>query len=233
MKIRPEIGSVSIVLLGALNPKIITPEWFLRNDLIDEEQCKNADVQIIHREVTVFATDWFDLKVETLSNTGRFIITTKQEPYIRVFDLVMKTFGEILIHTPLGMLGINREVHYALPDAATRNEIGKKLAPREPWGEWGKQIQEGDGVLSRNGGLRSLTMEDRNLDDRNNGYIRALIEPSEIVKFGIFVRVNDHYQLNEPDKVVGCNEIIDILNNNFEESLKRSDWIINQIMELT
>lgn len=55
-------------------------------------------------------------------------------------DLVVRTFREALIHTPINKLGINRLVHFGVGDEETRDKIGKKLAPQEAWGEWASDI---------------------------------------------------------------------------------------------
>ena len=51
-------------------------------------------------------------------------------------DFLERTFGEFLPHTPIFRMGINRQVHFTVGSEDARNEIGLKLAPHEPWGEW-------------------------------------------------------------------------------------------------
>ena len=70
----------------------------------------------------------------------------------------MKTFGELLPHTPLQQMGINRQVHFGVGSEEIRNRIGRTLAPTAPWGEWGAKIASSSPELR--GGFASLTMQE-------------------------------------------------------------------------
>jgi hypothetical protein len=228
MRIEPEISSVNIVLVGSFNPPIFHPEWFARNGLISDKEKQAAEVEIIHQAIALFRMEWLSIRVEP----QRFIAETQEGPFIRLADFVVKTFKEYLNHTPVSMMGINRHVHFSVGDEDTRNCIGKKLAPHEPWGEWAATI-EGKSKEKR-GGMRSLTMEQRDLDDRKKGYVRAKVEPSDHIKneVGISMEMNDHYEVEDPAKNQGCEELIGLLERQFDISIKRSEWIIDQIMAL-
>ncbi|MFH1328469.1 MAG: hypothetical protein ABIH76_06495, partial [Candidatus Bathyarchaeota archaeon] len=162
----------------------------------------------------------------------RFLAETTEPPFVRLSDLVYKTFREALIHTPISKLGINRRVHFSVGDEETRNTIGKKLAPQEAWGEWGSCIAGNN--KKKRGGMVSITMKQMDLDDREIGYIQAKVEPSPLVKngAGIYVEVNDHYEISKDDASDGAIRITDILSKQFDDSIRRSEWIIDQIMAL-
>jgi hypothetical protein len=49
---------------------------------------------------------------------------------------------------------------------------------------------------------------------------------------GIYMEVNDHYEVEFPDQNQDCEEIMMILGRQFDDSLRRSEWIIDQIMAL-
>jgi len=172
--------------------------------------------------------EWLAVRVEQ----NRFTAETQEAPFVRLADLVVRTFKEFLIHTPIGMLGINRNVHFSVGDEATRNRIGKMLAPHEPWGEWAKQIE--GSVPEKRGGVRSLSMEQRDLDDRKKGHLLIKVEPSAKLdpQIGIFAAVNDHYEIDDPNNPVGCGEIIETLEKQFDKSIQRSEWLIDRVMVL-
>lgn len=229
MRIEPEHSQVSIVLVGSLNPATFHPSWFGANRLLNAEEVESAQVELVHREMTIFrAGEWLKLQVEP----NRFIAETGEPPFVRLCDLVVRTFRECLHHTPIRMLGINRSVHFSVGDEATRNRIGKLLAPQEPWGEWGGCLEGPD--AERRGGVRSLTMEQRDLDDREAGHIRAKIEPSGLIRTssGIFMEINDHYELRRTEDPLGADLIVDLLEERFEGSVRRAEWIVDQIMAL-
>jgi len=227
LRIEPEFSSVSIVLVGNLNPSIFTPDWFARHGLLTEDEVDAAEVEIIHAQITKFNATWLNIMVDT----DRFTASTS-EPPIQLRDLVVRTFQEQLSHTPLKMLGINREVHFSVGNSDNRTRIGYKLAPPEAWGDWASRVTAAsDGVR---GGLRSLVMEQQVLDDRSKGHIQSTVQPSAKIRDnkGIYVRVNDHYEVKNKDAVVGSLEIVDCIKNRFESSIATSDWIIDQIMAL-
>ena len=130
-------------------------------------------------------------------------------------------------------MGINRLVHFDVGSPETRERIGKLLAPRGPWGEWGKLVSSGEGP--KHGGLLSLTMIQQDLSDRASGWIQTKIEPSKTIahgRSGIYMEVNDHYEVAEPAKIKDAAEMTEILRTKFDSSLKNSEFIIDQIMSL-
>ena len=54
MRIEAEKGGCSIVLLGAFNPTIFTPEWFARYEIATEAGENDSTVNIIHPEISNF-----------------------------------------------------------------------------------------------------------------------------------------------------------------------------------
>lgn len=229
MRIQPELGDVALVLVGSLNPRIFTPDWFARHGLFTDKEAEASEVEVVHAQITSFRMEWLNIRVEQ----ERFQAQIAEAPYIRVYDLVLRTFRELLPHTPLTKLGINRQVHFDVGDLQIRDKIGEMLAPKEPWGEWASFLSAG--ADKEHGGMSSLTMQQRKVDDRPKGYISACIEPSAVIgsgRTGIFIRINDHYEVTQPESVIGCEEIVEILDKNFEASIKRAEWIIDQIMKL-
>src|ERR1700678_4003808 len=166
MLVDPEISGVNITLVGRFNPSIFQPYWFSANGLIAEEAARSAQIVVIHPEITSFTVDsLFGIQV----TQDRFAIDRSVAPWILISDMTMRIFGALLPHTPIGRLGINRMVHYKVKDGATRDRIGHLLAPREPWGEFGKKVSSGTGL--KHGGLQSLALIQRDVDDRADGWI--------------------------------------------------------------
>jgi len=229
MRIEPENNSVIIVLVGSFNATIFHPAWFAANNILSKTDLESSEVEIILRGIAVFKVgDWLRIQVEP----NRFIAETSEPPFVRLSDLVFKTFREALIHTPISKLGINRHVHFSVGDEETRNKIGKKLAPQEVWGEWAGCIA--GKKHEKHGGMVSIVMQQVDTDDREIGHIQAKVEPSPLIKngSGIFVEVNDHYEISKDDAWDGAIRITDILAKQFDDSIRRSEWIIDQIMAL-
>jgi hypothetical protein len=227
MRIQPEIDKANIVFIGDFNPRIFRADWFEAHGLLPEEEVASAEIEIVHPDLSRFSTDWLVIQVER----HRFLAETLSNPQIRLADLVVRLFGEFLSHTPVGLVGINRIVHFAVKDLDMRDRIGERLAPQDAWGEWANRIK---GTPERHGGMQSITMQQVLLDDREDGYIRAKVEPSTISKsrFGVCVDINDHYAIGDPSEATDCEKAVSIISDRFESSMKRSAWIVDQVMAL-
>jgi hypothetical protein len=225
MRFKPTNSNTTIVLIGHFNPLIFMPSWFAKNGIIGEEEGAKADIEIAHKEVVKFSLDWLTLVVEQ----SRFIAEIEQPPEVRLYDFVLKTFGEYLTHTPIRAMGINKKIEFNLDSVDQRDQLGFALAPPDAWGGWAEKIKK-KGERAR-GGMVSLSMRQSLTDDgRPNGYIQTKVDPSPSSDRGVVVLVNDHYELGVNQAPEGCREIIELLHKNFESSIKRSEWIVDQLM---
>ena len=228
MLIDPEKIGTGIVLVGNFNPLIFRPEWFGTNNIIREKEAAAAEIGVIHAEIVVFSLDWVKVQVQQ----DRFAANTTEDDDPRIWDLVVKTFKEFLSHTPITKMGVNYTVDFRTKNLETMNKVGETLAPKESWGEWSEKLlrREGD-VFS---GMRTLTMQQSTRDDGWKGHIQAKVEPSVLIAPdpGIQVAINDHIEIDEPEKVQGCLEIISKLEADCESAIMNSKWIVNQVMEL-
>ncbi len=224
--INPEKELLSIVLIGQFNPAIFQPAWFASHGILGEKESEAADVQIIHSAVSQFKLDWLRIQVER----ERFICEVLSSPLDRSFDVILKTFKENLIHTPIYQMGINLNISYKVPDRKHLDDIGDILAPKTPWGEWGKTLLDDSG--KRSGGLKSMTMEQSERDDGHKGFIRVKVEPSIEFNLGIEAQVNDHFEVADKNNVKGAEEILSLLENTYSDSKQRAKNIVNDLMRL-
>lgn len=214
---RPNKEGISIVLVGDFNPKIFQPAWFAAQDppLIPKLEAEEAKVEIIHPDVVIFEVDWFRLQ----ATRDRFLISTAQASrYEFLRDLVVGTF-QLLQHTPIRAMGINKDTHWGVGSEDVWHKFGHRIAPKEVW----------NGVLEKPG-LLSLAIRGVRTDDYD-GNINVKVEPSRQIHPGIYFNVNDHYSVKEPETVLGCNEMMDILRTCFHQSIKRSDNIARDLVE--
>jgi hypothetical protein len=229
MHIEPEVSGASIVMVGRFNPQIFQPFWLAHYSVISEDAAKAAKINIVHPEITSFGIQGeFNVQVER----EKFSIDRGIAPLIRIADVVCRLFGELLPHTPIKQVGINRVMHFDVGSLAARDEIGLKLAPREPWGKWGRLVSSGE--WPKHGGLVTLSLMQSDIPDRPAGWIQAKVEPSKVIgrgRSGIYMEINDHYDLGDrmPE---GADEIVEIIRDRFDASIANSDGIIDQIMSL-
>ena len=227
MRLEPEIGGVDVVVVGDFNPAIFTPAWFVLHGLLPERAADSADVEIIHPLTTEFTFDWLHLQ----AMTGRLSAETSQAPHVRVRDLVARVFREHLPHTPLKALAISRHVHFRVRSMAERDRIGRTLAPVEPWGALGSNLE----LAGEQCGMTSLTTSQLDPPGRvPGGRINVTVEPSNQIddpRLGVYVGINDHYPIDETSPGTG-ERLMGVLEENFDVSLRRSEAIIDHVMSL-
>lgn len=212
----PDKLQKSIVLIGKFNPAIFQPAWFSSQNLIGEQECQDAEINIVHPDVVNFRLSWCNFEV----TRERLIVTTTQEQaYELIRDLILATF-RLLSHTPIKMLGINQEMHFRLKSAEDWHSFGHQLAPKEQF--WADTL--------KNPGTLNVTIQGERTDD-HAGKVVVIIKPSEKVQYGVNFRINDHYELEGKDEIIGCDHIINILEQEWENSQKMSIGIIENTLQ--
>jgi len=176
-----EIQGLSIVALGSFNPAIFHPIWFSNHNLIREQEAEKAKIEIMNQEVAIISTDWFDLQVTKDRFSVETVDPTKDRP---IRDLVFGTFG-ILEHTPINMFGLNSNQHFKISSEDEWHGIGHFYAPKKSWHE-----------IVAEPGLRILLMEGKR-ENCSANKIRVRMEPSAKVSPGVFIHVNEHYQISD------------------------------------
>jgi hypothetical protein len=206
----------SIVLLGSFNPPILQPAWFAAHGLVPESEAEEADIEIVHRDLVVFRLPWCELQV----TRERFHLSSAEAPTAAlIHDLAVGTF-DILSHTPVHAMGLNRNVHYEMPSIDSWHKVGRELVPSEKWS-----------TFLREPGMRSLTVEGLREDDRA-GYVRVRVEPSNRVPHGVYIEVNNHLgpvdsPASEPNR-----EVIAVLVEDWGPSQERADEAIKKVVGL-
>lgn len=228
LRIEPEIGGVSVVLVGDFTPAIFTPAWFALHGLLPKSAADGAEGSVVHPRATAFTFDGLVLNV----TNDHFSVETSQAPYVRVCDLVVRVFREFLPHMPLKAFGINRIVHFPVRNHAEMDRIGRTLAPVEPWGAW-RRVLELDG---QHGGMTSLRMSQVKIEGRPpEDRINITVEPSNPIigrgRAGVYVQVNDHYTMDDTGPGTG-ERLMEILESGFGTSLERGDGIVDHVMSL-
>lgn len=177
------LDDVAIVLKGNFNPSILSPSWLLAQGVIGAEEHEQADVEVITRDIASFTCAW--LKLFSSGDTLQ-ISTAVEAEFERLRDAAIAILTA-LPHTPVGALGINRNVHFRVDSLDDFHQIGDILAPKVVW----------DGVLEL-AGMRSLTMWGAR-EGAQAGRVQVTVEPSSAIPQAVFVGHNDHYELFERD----------------------------------
>lgn len=174
----PKVEGVDIVAIGNFNPAIFHPLWFSSNNLVREAEAQSAEVKIIHKDVAVFAAEWFSLQV----TDDRFVIETKDPTKFQPLrDLAVGTF-KLLEHTPIISFGINRHQVFEMPSEIEWHAFGDYYAPKDSWRK-----------LLLNPGMRGVVIEGKR-EGSEAALITIRIEPGTNLE--VFVHVNEHYQIS-------------------------------------
>ncbi len=170
------IQGASIVLRGEFNPAILTPGWLAAQGLLGEKESTLIHNQAVLNRLSIFHVSWLNCQ----ATEDQLQLTTEEPPEFSRLRDVAAGILEVLSHTPISVMGINRHFHFQMPTYEEWHRLGDTLAPKEPW----------EGLLSLPGttivevqGVRS---------DSYGGFIRVNVQPSKQVKAGVYVGYNDH-----------------------------------------
>lgn len=214
----PLIEGANCVLRGQFSPTSVHPGWLETNGLIKSEEAREVTIHIISEQVTQFEMAWFRLSV----TEDRFqVLTSEPAFYEPLRDLVIGVFS-LLDETPLNVLGINRDFHYQLDDQESWHAVGNRLVPKQDW----NQLVDSPGMVT-------VVVEGGRPNDLK-GLVKVKAEPSRRVDgVGVYVNVNDHYQLSEPyESPSSAQEAVEILGTEWSNSMKRSLDIAERIVKL-
>ena len=173
-----QLEEASIVVRGQFNPAIFHPSWFAAAELIRKQEADAANISIVHPTTTVFTAEWLQVR----ATQDRFQALTTQVPYYEALRDVVIGILEFSI-PPLRSMGFNLTSHYRLASVESCHAVGHRLVPKKDW----------EGLLDEPG-MRNVTMEGKR-GDTWAGYIQVQVQPSMQFQPGIFIAVNDHYQL--------------------------------------
>lgn len=227
MRHSPEIQEVSIVVIGNFSPETISPYWLAFHGLISKEEAEEATV-INSPSVSQIDLGWAQFYVDP----ARMQIRTSESPWVRAQDFVLKLLSDVIGGTPSTAVGINISTHYSL-SFKEKETLGHKLAPRDPWGNWGAKLQNPDAEHQTNG-LTSITMrQGSDLGHKFNSYIDANISSSDLLKpNGIRIYINDHYSYSDnPDAKASSEVTSQVLAERFDLSIERSSAIVDEIID--
>jgi hypothetical protein len=214
----PEAEGLQVMVIGSFNPAIFHPEWFLRQKLVGEEDAKQAQVDVVGREVTdiqlcgmklLCLDDRFSLGISNISHAARL-----QDFLLQIFAL--------LPHIPITACGINPYAHYLVGDTEYWHKIGDTLVPKElVWKE----------LFKERPGMQSLTIKVLRKGDFP-GEVNLTVEPSAKFNPGIFIRSNYHYPVTSGAVHSGASELIlKFLKAEWNTACAMARVVANQILD--
>lgn len=213
----PEAEGLDVVIVGAFNPAILHPEWFLHQGLIEEEDAAKAEVNVVSTE----ATDVQFAGLQFICVSDRLTVSTSNISHAsRMQDLLLQIFS-LLGHIPVKACGINAWVHYSVTDVEYWHKVGNILAPKDLI--WRDVLEQP--------GMQSLTVKSPRAGEFA-GEMNITVEPSRKFHPGIFVRSNYHYSVPADKLHSGsANQLIAFWKSDWERALEGARRVSEKIFE--
>lgn len=214
--VRPAIEGYSIVLVGSFEPKELVPGWFTRNELIDPHAAEDLDLEVILPDVCQYKLSWLGVSVDR----NRLNLNTNDEKRLRPLRDLVYEFLRVKSDVELSALGINGQGHFAANSEKAWHQIGHTLAPKSTWSP-----------ILVNPGLLTMTVQGQR-DDEREGYVNIKVEPSVKIQHGIYIEVNDHYQLASDGELASGADAMRIIEDSFEEATERRRSYFSSVMRV-
>ncbi|MBF0401503.1 MAG: hypothetical protein HQL90_12125 [Magnetococcales bacterium] len=213
---RPDLSDAeySVVLIGDFNPKIYQPAWFASQELLRASEADNANIEVVHANLTSFSTEWFTMQVIR----DKFSVTIKSPVYLtHLKNLVLGTF-RLLSHTPLRQMGINYTARIQFKDALDWHCFGHFMLPKSPW----------TGLLS-NPGMRAVSVESARKDDMT-GWVVINVTPVQGVANKAEILVNDHCECPHDRQSDSTGFFLEIIEREYGPVLDRSKALVEKVV---
>jgi hypothetical protein len=210
-----DVDQASIVLLGRFDAGRLHP-----NDTIMQELLTPADTEVLRvtlllpGEVIEFQTQFLVIHADgnRLSITSQISAPIPQKVRDFMAELLLS------INMPVTAMGINRDIHFPVRSAEKFVAIRDQLIKRDSL----------EGVL-KNGLIRSLLFESDRYD-AEEGKIYTRIEPSMIIRQGVFIQVNDH--ISFPSTKL-TNDLSSSLFEKWTAAIDNAQAIVSKVRSLT
>ncbi len=201
----------SIVFVGNFNPAIFEPLWFAKQGILPDREAESAEIQIVHREVTSFSLEWLGLQV----TQDRFTASTPDSAHLEPLrDFVLSTFS-VLEHTPLRLMGMNRDIHYRLASPAVLAAAGSHIVLSSFW----------EHIIS-DSRFESVRVSGRRREIED-ALLRLRVEPSVRLVPGLYFGFNEHYEAEGDDRTRQLLSVLDERWRNYQVWAKETaDYII-------
>ena len=203
----------TIVMLGAFNPAIFTPDWLKSRELFGHEELEAIKIEIVSPEVTSLKLPWGQLLVDP----RRFEVRVMTREFFEsARDLVYGIF-KILEHTPIEQMGLNRVFRRTVTPDERWHAIGHSLVPKTFWGK-----------LLVDPGMLALKVRGKPLDDVD-ARIDVSVDPFPGTPNGVTVSVNEHH----PRSGVSSSEkLLLVLLDRWDSHLRNSEDLAEAVFGL-
>lgn len=184
----------SLVVVGALNPAIVTPDWLWQKQLIsesDKDECNQNLQAHTAQGVISYKSEWFAANIVH----QKLSATTSKGSTPRIRDLVVGIM-ECLPETPVSAIGINFHADYKF-NAAEYYLLGDELAPKDPWEKIFPKDKFTVGTYKLSVEIRDGVRPPSFPDSAPDHYQRIDLDPSPRAPGIAQFTINNHFNMPE------------------------------------
>jgi len=210
----PTSEEINVVLVGALNPAIFHPEWFVRQELLTEAEARGSHVELITPQVSDLRFPDFGLQVLQNRLTIKTVDVSKAP---KINDLIIGILTR-LPHTPISAVGINQALHLETGSEESWHRIGDSLAPKEPiWR-----------ALYEKPGMSSVTIQSPR-SGQFAGDINVSVQPSVLARPGVYVTSNFEYK--PPTEGETASRAREFIKSEWKVAIKEATRVVEEIFQ--
>ena len=214
-----QIENYSIVVIGAMNPRIHMPAWYLHVGLIDNSEGETAVAATSTLLTGQLSTFQFN-NVSILCLPDRWEIkTTKRSDLDRIKTITQKIFDELLMHTPVFLIGFNFIYQRATNAASVARHLASRLA-KMPFGLKDTVPDSGEFSIRRTSG-----------DGFNGVAIRPAPEPD--APSHVNISINYEYKFVKPGQFKLEDTAFSRYSADLKEAEEQAALIVKAINETT
>src|SRR5260221_13815342 len=210
------LETVSIVLVGIFQLDEFEPSNLLKLGCI--EATEHEVGKIVFRFPDTFVIHYPALQISAELNKVTINSTVEEPIFERAREFFLSFFGSSKNHSASAM-GINNDLHRRVAELDRWHAIGHRLVPKDTWQNELK-LQE-TGLLS--------AMVEGKRQDGESGAVRVRAEPSTLLPSGVYVQINDHFNLKADN---GIEDALRIANTHWTDCRRRHLEITSAIMAL-
>jgi hypothetical protein len=211
----------TLVVVGSFAPAMFHPSWFARYDLLGKNETSIAAESqnlIVTSDISLFKVASFDFDIRP----NRLQIGTTQENNFEATRDLMCSVLEIIDGIPIKQLGMNWTVHYTTQTKSAWHAAGDKLVPKDFWKRvWPKHV-----------GMSNLSLQ-MERSDTETGSVNLVFQPSGLVANGVYVSVNDHYELKDGNGDMYSADAAKFLQTRWMKSKEVAEKIISDVYQET
>jgi hypothetical protein len=206
----------SIVLLGSFTPEIFHPGWFASRGLLRDDEAEKSVIELMAPELAMFRLPWGELRA--LANRVDFTIV-EPTAYEAGRDLIASLAR--IVSFPVRSVGLNYHNHWKMPSENLLDRLATAAA----------EVMATTELTPPH--LQTLDIRAEREDADYPGSVGMTLQPSSIVTGGIYISVNDHYDIDDNDSESRTEQLIDVLGTRWDSAGSMGAALAQRLIEAT